>query len=223
MGSCGWLCRHWPCAHRISRAQYNSTDILLSMSFLVPFVGDGFDSLKDSMLGALALRSQLVPLRCLGLGSLLYLVTFPCGLGVEWERQSPTRKGIPTSALLEEAKAKKHHSRRCRSVPKKSRQKQKVPQPVGTPKSPGVDVRAIKTVPPAGDASGGTCLKAWWLWWCHPWRVFKVSQWSSTLECQFVESAWHGSCMIGSRFAACRLVSCGGHESFRRRAICPLR
>ena len=57
-------------------AQYNSTDILLSMSFLVPFVGDGFDSLKDSMLGALALRSQLVPLRCLGLGSLLYLVTF---------------------------------------------------------------------------------------------------------------------------------------------------
>ena len=55
-------------------AQYNATDILLSMSFLVPFVGDGFDSLKDSMLGALALRSQLVPLRCLGLFSLCYLV-----------------------------------------------------------------------------------------------------------------------------------------------------
>ena len=57
-------------------AQYNATDVLLSMSFLVPFVGDGFDSLKDSMLGALALRSQLVPLQVLGLGSLLYLVTF---------------------------------------------------------------------------------------------------------------------------------------------------
>ena len=55
-------------------AQYNATDILLSMSFLVPFVGDGFDSLKDSMLGALALRSQLVPLQVLGLFSLCYLV-----------------------------------------------------------------------------------------------------------------------------------------------------
>ena len=43
------------------KAQYNSADVVLSMSFLVPFVGDGFDSLKDSMLGALALRSQLVP------------------------------------------------------------------------------------------------------------------------------------------------------------------
>ena len=57
-------------------AQYNSADVVLSMSFLVPYVGDGFDSLKDSMLGALALRSQLVPLRCLGLASLAYLVTF---------------------------------------------------------------------------------------------------------------------------------------------------
>ena len=55
-------------------AQYNATDILLSMSFLVPFVGDGFDSLKDAMLGALALRSQLVPLQFLGLFSLCYLV-----------------------------------------------------------------------------------------------------------------------------------------------------
>ena len=57
-------------------AQYNATDILLSMSFLVPFIGVGFDSLKDSMLGALALRSQLVPLRCLGVFSLSYLVMF---------------------------------------------------------------------------------------------------------------------------------------------------
>ena len=55
-------------------AQYDAKDVVLSMSFLLPFVGDGFDSLKDSMLGALALRSQLVPLRCLGLFSLSYLV-----------------------------------------------------------------------------------------------------------------------------------------------------
>ena len=57
-------------------AQYDAADVVLSMSFLVPFIGDGFDTLKDSMLGALALRSQLVPLQVLGLGSLLYLVTF---------------------------------------------------------------------------------------------------------------------------------------------------
>ena len=55
-------------------AQYDPADVLLSMSFLVPFLGDGFDSLKDAMLGALALRSQLLPLRCLGLASLVYLV-----------------------------------------------------------------------------------------------------------------------------------------------------
>ena len=56
------------------KAQYNSADVLLSMSFLLPFVGDGFDSLKDAMLGALALRSQLLPLQLLGLASLSYLV-----------------------------------------------------------------------------------------------------------------------------------------------------
>ena len=55
-------------------AQYDSADVLLSMSFLFPFIGDGFDSLKDAMLGALALRSHLQPLRCLGLASLVYLV-----------------------------------------------------------------------------------------------------------------------------------------------------
>ena len=58
------------------KAQYNSADVLLSMSFLLPFVGDGFDSLKDAMLGALALRSQLVPLQFLGFVSLSYLVVF---------------------------------------------------------------------------------------------------------------------------------------------------
>ena len=57
-------------------AQYNATDILLSMSFLMPFIGDGFDSLKDGMLGALALRSQLVPLQFLGVFLLSYLVMF---------------------------------------------------------------------------------------------------------------------------------------------------
>ena len=58
------------------KAQYDAADVVLSMSFLVPFIGDGFDSLKDAMLGALALRSQLVPLQFLGLASLAYLVTF---------------------------------------------------------------------------------------------------------------------------------------------------
>ena len=57
-------------------AQYNSADIVLSMSFLMPFIGDGFDSFKDAMLGALALRSQLVPLQFLGVFSLCYLGMF---------------------------------------------------------------------------------------------------------------------------------------------------
>ena len=57
-------------------AQYNSADVLLSMSFLLPFVGDGFDSLKDAMLGALALCSHLQPLQFLGVVSLSYLVAF---------------------------------------------------------------------------------------------------------------------------------------------------
>ena len=47
-------------------AQYDPVDVLFSMSFLLPFVGDGFDSLKDAMLGALALRSHLQPLQFLG-------------------------------------------------------------------------------------------------------------------------------------------------------------
>ena len=55
-------------------AQYDPVDVLLSMSFLLPFIGDGFDSLKDAMLGALALRSHLQPLQFLGFVSLSYLV-----------------------------------------------------------------------------------------------------------------------------------------------------
>ena len=93
-------------------AQYNATDVVLSMSFLLPFIGDGFDSLKDAMLGALALRSQLVPLQFLGRCFPVYTSSvFSCGLGMEWEQQSPTRKGIFASTLLEEAKTKKHYSR----------------------------------------------------------------------------------------------------------------
>ena len=67
-------------------AQYDSADVLLSMSFLLPFIGDGFDSLKDAMLGALALRSHLQLLRCLGLASLVYLVTFHAVLA--WNESS---------------------------------------------------------------------------------------------------------------------------------------
>ena len=44
------------------------------MLIVVPFLGDGFDSLKDAMLGALALRSQRIWLRCLGFAALNYLV-----------------------------------------------------------------------------------------------------------------------------------------------------
>ena len=55
-------------------AQYSAADVSLTMLMVVPFLGDGFDSLKDAMLGALALRSQRIWLQCLGLAALSYLV-----------------------------------------------------------------------------------------------------------------------------------------------------
>ena len=55
-------------------AHYSPADVALTMLIAVPFLGDGFDSLKDAMLGALALRSQRIWLQCLGLAALSYLV-----------------------------------------------------------------------------------------------------------------------------------------------------
>ena len=55
-------------------AHYSAADVALTMLIVVPFLGDGFDCLKDAMLGALALRSQRIWLRCLGLAALSYLV-----------------------------------------------------------------------------------------------------------------------------------------------------
>ena len=55
-------------------AHYSPADVALTMLIVVPFLGDGFDSLKDAMLGALALRSQRIWLQCLGLAALSYLV-----------------------------------------------------------------------------------------------------------------------------------------------------
>ena len=55
-------------------ARYSATDVALTMLVVVPFLGDAFDSLKDAMLGALALRSRLVPLQYLGFATISYLV-----------------------------------------------------------------------------------------------------------------------------------------------------
>ena len=55
-------------------AHYSAADVASTMLIVVPFLGDGFDCLKDAMLGALALRSQRMWLRCLGLAALSYLV-----------------------------------------------------------------------------------------------------------------------------------------------------
>ena len=55
-------------------AHYSAADVALTMLIVVPFLGDGFDCFKDAMLGALALRSQRIWLRCLGLAALSYLV-----------------------------------------------------------------------------------------------------------------------------------------------------
>ena len=61
-------------------AHYSAADVALTMLIVVPFLGDGFDCLKDAMLGALALRSQRIWLRCLGLAALSYLVILHCFL-----------------------------------------------------------------------------------------------------------------------------------------------
>ena len=61
-------------------ARYSAADVALTMLIVVPFLGDGFDCLKDGMLGALALRSQRIWLRCLGLAALSYLVILHCFL-----------------------------------------------------------------------------------------------------------------------------------------------
>ena len=55
-------------------AHYSAADVASTMLIVVPFLGDGFDCLKDAMLGALALRSQRIWLRCLGFVALSYLV-----------------------------------------------------------------------------------------------------------------------------------------------------
>ena len=55
-------------------AHHSAADVALTMLIVVPFLGDGFDCLKDAMLGALALRSQRIWLRCLGFVALSYLV-----------------------------------------------------------------------------------------------------------------------------------------------------
>ena len=55
-------------------AHYSAADVASTMLIVVPFLGDGFDCLKDATLGALALRSQRMWLRCLGLAALSYLV-----------------------------------------------------------------------------------------------------------------------------------------------------
>ena len=70
----------WIVAHALAlraedfAAQYSAADVAFTMLMVVPFLGDGFDSLKDAMLGALALRSQRIWLQCLGLAALSYLV-----------------------------------------------------------------------------------------------------------------------------------------------------
>lgn len=57
-------------------ARYSVGDIVLSTLFLVPYLGDGFDSLKDVMLASNAMSSDLAWLQFLGGAALLYLFCF---------------------------------------------------------------------------------------------------------------------------------------------------
>ena len=52
---------------------YNPMDVALSSLSLLPFLGDPFDSLKDTMLAAVALTSRVWWVKILGAGALLYL------------------------------------------------------------------------------------------------------------------------------------------------------
>jgi len=63
-------------------AQYSAADVASTMLIVVPFLGDAFDSLKDAMLGALALHSQRIWLQCLGFAALSYLVILHCFLAL---------------------------------------------------------------------------------------------------------------------------------------------
>lgn len=57
-------------------ARYSVGDIVLSTLFLVPYLGDGCDSLKDVMLASNAMSSDLAWLKFLGGAALLYLFCF---------------------------------------------------------------------------------------------------------------------------------------------------
>ena len=61
-------------------AEYSTADVCMTMLFLVPFVGDGFDSLKDAMLASVAMNSDNLVLKCLGWGGLVYLFVFHMAL-----------------------------------------------------------------------------------------------------------------------------------------------
>lgn len=61
-------------------AEYSTADVCMTMLFLVPFVGDGFDSLKDAMLASVAMNSDNLVLKCLGWGGLVYLFLFHMAL-----------------------------------------------------------------------------------------------------------------------------------------------
>ena len=57
-------------------AQYSVGDVVLSTVFLVPFLGDGFDSLKDAMIASIAMGSGHAWLISFGVAALLYLFCF---------------------------------------------------------------------------------------------------------------------------------------------------
>eukprot|EP00435_Cladocopium_sp_Y103_P006186 s4877_g2.t1 len=54
-------------------AIYDPVDVALSGSFLVPYLGDPFDSLKDAMLASVAMQSPVLLLRVFGIIGMVYL------------------------------------------------------------------------------------------------------------------------------------------------------
>ena len=82
-------------------AHYSAADVALTMLIVVPFLGDGFDCLKDAMLGALALRSQRIWLQCLGFVALSYLVILHAFLALSSSNRLELQKSyLPVLFLL---------------------------------------------------------------------------------------------------------------------------
>ena len=128
-------------------AHYSAADVAFTMLMVVPFLGDGFDSLKDAMLGALALRSQRIWLQCLGLAALSYLVILHGFLAQSSSNRLELQKILPSS-VVPQKETSAERQRSCRG----NCARHFVGRCVAEAASGAL--QAIHTLPPVGNDSG---------------------------------------------------------------------